>query len=189
MKHIAYRFAYRMLAIYNDVIRSMSRSRRSQIRTLPMLLPMLSLLSFMGAEIQPVKNGGFEAVTPAESWRIDSDEAKQQFSVSLDASGAKEGSQSLLVSADHPVHLTLRQEVFLPIGTLWRLTGWVKSSAGPAPAKNDGDFIDPVAGPRIGIEAQVGDQGYQPRPPQVRENGSSRLFFFAFPLLEESAWR
>lgn len=160
MKHIAYRFAYRMLAIYNDVIRSMSRSRRSQIRTLPMLLPMLSLLSFMGAEIQPVKNGGFEAVTPAESWRIDSDEAKQQFSVSLDASGAKEGSQSLLVSADHPVHLTLRQEVFLPIGTLWRLTGWVKSSAGPAPAKNDGDFIDPVAGPRIGIEAQVGDQGY-----------------------------
>jgi alpha-N-arabinofuranosidase len=58
-----------------------------------------------------------------------------------------------LVAADHPVNLTLRQEVFLPVGTLWRLTGWVKSTA-------SSDSGDSTTGPRIGIEAQAGDQGF-----------------------------
>jgi alpha-N-arabinofuranosidase len=145
--------------------RSSIKSRSSHTGTLWMLAPALSLLAFVGGGTQPVKNGGFEAATPLDSWQIDPDEAKQQFSLTLDKTDVKEGSQSLAVAADHPVHLTLHQEVFLPIGTLWRLTGWVKSSAGPAPARKSGDFTDPIAGPRIGIEAQVGDQGYgQPAP-------------------------
>jgi alpha-N-arabinofuranosidase len=127
-----------------------------------MLAPVLSLLAFVGGGNQPIKNGGFEAATPAESWRIEPDEAKQGVSLSLDKAKVKEGSQSLLISADRAVHLTLRQEVFLPIGTLWRLTGWVKSSASPVSASGDSSAENPNPGPRIGIEAQVGDQGYSP---------------------------
>lgn len=124
------------------------------------LAPALSLLAFVSGGDQPVQNGGFEAANPIEFWRIEPSEAKQAFSITADKTEVKEGNQSLLISADEPVHLTLRQELFLPIGTLWRLTGWVKPSvsvvsaeAGPA---DDGS----APGPRIGIEAQVGDQGF-----------------------------
>lgn len=106
-----------------------------------------------------IQNGGFEASVPAESWLIDTTEAKQAFSISLDSIAAKEGLQSLLITATQPVNLTLRQEVFLPIGTLWRLTGWEKSEASsPSTGKDHPDIT--IVGPRIGIEAQVGDQGF-----------------------------
>src|SRR5579863_8275083 len=123
------------------------------------LLPLSAL-----AQEAPLKNAGFEAATPGESWQTDPDEAKQQFSLSLDKTGAKEGVQALLVSADHAVHVTLRQEIFLPVGTLWRLTGWVKSAASPVAAPADVYADTFVAGPRIGIEAQAGDQGYSQAP-------------------------
>ncbi len=123
----------------------------------------------MGGGDQPLKNAGFEAATPAQSWQIDPSEAKQAFSLSVDKAEAKEGSQALLVAADHPVHLTLRQEVFLPIGTLWRLTGWVKSAASPVPVRADAYSESPAPGPRIGIEAQVGDQGYSEAPARSGE--------------------
>ena len=106
-----------------------------------------------GAGNQPLKNAGFEAATAAESWKVDPSEAKQDFSLTVDQADAKEGKQSLLVAADHPVNLTLRQEVFLPVGTLWRLSGWIKSAA-------IADSGDSNTGPRIGIEAQAGDQGF-----------------------------
>ena len=125
-----------------------------------LLLPALFLPLLKGdATPQNIRNAGFEAAVPGEFWLIDPEEAKQPFSMSLDHTAAKEGQQSLLIAAAQPLHLTLRQEVFLPIGTLWRLTGWVKSEASPANAGKDHPEM-PSAGPRIGIEAQVGDQGY-----------------------------
>jgi alpha-L-arabinofuranosidase len=124
------------------------------------LVPSLSLLAFDGGGPQPVKNGGFESVNPVDSWLIDPLDAKQTFSMRADKTDVKEGAQSLLISADQPVHLTLRQQVFLPIGTLWRLTGWVKSSASSVSAGAKPLDDGPGAGPRIGIETQVGDQGF-----------------------------
>jgi alpha-L-arabinofuranosidase len=106
-----------------------------------------------------LQNAGFEAAVAGQFWQVDPEEAKQAFSVSLDRTAAKEGRQSLLVTAPQPVNLTLRQEVFLPIGTLWRLTGWEKSEASPVRAGKEHSEIA-SAGPRIGIEAQVGDQGF-----------------------------
>jgi alpha-N-arabinofuranosidase len=113
------------------------------------------------AEIKedPLRNGGFEAAKLAESWEIDPSETNQGILLTADAVNSKEGRQSLLIEADHPAHLTLRQETFLPIGTLWRLTGWVKSSR-PTRLKSGNDD----AGPRIGIEAQAGNQGFSPSP-------------------------
>ncbi len=111
------------------------------------------------APTRNIRNGGFESSVPGEFWLVDPEEAKHAFSLSLDGTAVKEGQQSLLITAAQPVNLTLRQEVFLPIGTLWRLTGWEKSEASPASTGNDHAEM-PVAGPRIGIEAQVGDQGF-----------------------------
>ncbi len=121
------------------------------------LIPLLPLLIFGGAKNQPLKDGGFEAATVAEFWQVESSEAKPEFSISLDKGDAKEGSQSLLVAAEHPTNVTLHQEVFLPVGTLWRLTGWIRAAA-------SSDSGSPNDAPRIGIEAQAGDQGFSAPP-------------------------
>lgn len=120
------------------------------------------LLALGGASnAQQLRNAGFEAQTPSEGWTVEPDEAKQAFSIGADRSESKEGQQSLLITADNNVKLTLRQEIFLPIGTLWRVSAWVKSQASTvAPAGNRDDWGPPSAGPRIGIEAPVGDQGF-----------------------------
>ena len=57
-----------------------------------MLAPVLSLLAFVGGGNSPIKNGGFEAATPKESWQIDPDEAKE-FSLTLDKADVKEGAK------------------------------------------------------------------------------------------------
>ena len=134
--------------------RSSHKNNSYSAQSCGLLLILASALFAAGSTSdQPLRNGSFEAATTAESWEIEAPDPKA-FSISLDKADPIEGSQSLLVAADHPTAVTLRQEVFLPIGTIWRLTGWVKaattSSVGPAP--------------RIGIEAQAGDQGLGEAP-------------------------
>jgi alpha-L-arabinofuranosidase len=125
-----------------------------------LLRPTLSLLAMVGGENPShFQNGGFESSVPGEFWQIDKTEAKQVFSMSVDRTEPKEGQQALLISADQPLRLTLRQEVFLPVGTLWRLSGWEKSEASGI-AATETSSSEPNLGPRIGIEAQVGDQGF-----------------------------
>src|SRR5580704_8196026 len=133
----------------------------SRALNLAVVIPTLSLLALVGS-VSPnnLRNGGFESASPGEFWQVDESEAKQGFSISVDRTAFREGQQSLLISADQPIHLTLRQEVFLPVGTLWRLTGWEKSAVTPisSGSSDSADQVEP--GPRIGIEAQVGDQGF-----------------------------
>jgi len=126
-----------------------------------LLLPTLSLLVIVGsAGPVQLKNAGFESSTPAEFWQVEPSEAKQTFSMTADRSQTKEGQQSLLISADQPVDLTLRQEIFLPVGTLWRVTGWTKSEVSSVSAAPDAYGNVPPPAPRIGIEAEVGTQGF-----------------------------
>lgn len=139
--------------------RALSRAPRSQ--SCGLLLILASTLCAVGSTSnQPLRNGGFEAAATAESWEIEAPDSKG-LSLTLDKTNVKEGSQALMVAADHPTAVTLRQEVFLPIGTMWRLTGWVKAdvpnSTGSAPA------------PRIGVEAQAGDQGIGQLPTSSNE--------------------
>ena len=123
-----------------------------------MMAGSVALAAPAAGDDQPIKNADFASANPAETWQIDPAEARQDYSVSVDRAG-REGRPALLVTAGQPAHLTLRQDVFLPVGTLWRLTGWVKSAASAAPQQDP--YADPMPpGPRIGIEAQVGDQGY-----------------------------
>jgi alpha-L-arabinofuranosidase len=137
------------------------RNKLSRALSLAVIVPTLSLPVLVG-EVSPnhLRNGGFELSTPGEFWQVDEEEAKQNFSISLDRTVVKEGQQALLVTADQPVHLNLRQEVFLPVGTLWRLTGWEKSAVSPVSGASNAPAEPPLPGPRIGIEAQVGEQGF-----------------------------
>src|SRR5580704_2901454 len=132
----------------------------SRALNLAVVIPTLSLLALVGS-VSPnnLRNGGFESASPGEFWQVDESEAKQGFSISVDRTAFREGQQSLLIAADQPVHLTLRQEVFLPVGTLWRLAGWEKSAASPVSSAGNASADQPSLGPRFGIEAQVGDQG------------------------------
>ena len=80
-----------------------------------MLVPTLSLLALVGGGSPTnLRNGGFESSTPGEFWQVDKSEAKQAFSIRADRTVVKEGQQSLLIAADQPARLTLRQDVFLP---------------------------------------------------------------------------
>jgi len=119
---------------------------------LVLILPVLCLAQD-GGENSVIQNGGFESSTVGQFWQVGPREVKQNFSMNLDRSDAKEGQQSLVFEAGEPINLTLRQEVFLPVGSLWRLTGWTKSHISATTAKGD-------TGPRIGIDSRVGTQGF-----------------------------
>ena len=108
-----------------------------------------------------IRNAGFEASQPEDGWTIDRDEARQRFAIRADRKEVKEGHQSLLVIAPEAIHLTLRQEIFLPVGTLWRVSAWERADASPVKLASDASAWDePVPGPRMGIQSEVGDQGF-----------------------------
>lgn len=106
---------------------------------------------------QALQNGGFEDASPTKSWQIESLDSQRNFSISLDNTDVKEGRQSLLISSHDPAHVTLRQTIFLPVGTLWQIDGWVKSSLTGSQASSEA--------PRVGVESQSGDLGFS--APQV----------------------
>lgn len=124
------------------------------------LLTALSLCAFGLASNGPMlRNAGFEAPKPGDGWNVDREEAGQRFAIQVDRQEVKEGQQSLLIIAHQAINLTLRQEIFLPVGTLWRLSAWERSQG--SPVKPGGDAWNrPTAGPRIGIEAEAGNQGF-----------------------------
>jgi alpha-L-arabinofuranosidase len=102
-----------------------------------------------GKDTHLLANGGFESATPTEFWQVTVTEGKK-VSIDLDRTNVKEGQQSLVISADEPVEVSLRQEIYLPVGTLWRLTGSTRFAASSSQPPT----------PQIGIESPVGDQGF-----------------------------
>ena len=144
------------------------------------LVPLLSLVARVGGGESSLKNAGFESPNPAEYWQIEGSEAKQIFTVIADRAHTEEGGQSLQITSDEPAHLTLRQELFLPVGTLWRLTGWVKSSTSEVTPGKEDSWGPPPPAPRIGIEAQVGDQGYSASAPNSGD-WQKESFLFRVP--------
>jgi alpha-L-arabinofuranosidase len=146
------------------------KDRVTQAAVLLMLSLVPSPFASADAANPQLKNGSFESADPAEFWQIEPSDSKQVFSLSVDKAQAKGGVQSLLVEADHSVNVTLRQQVFLPVGTLWRLTGWVRSAGLSGRGSSD-------AGPRIGIQAQAGDQGFAAPPRNSGEWQQERVLF------------
>ena len=164
---------------------SSARSKRAirplRVASLLLLLPALSFLAVVhGDDSVQLRNAGFESSTPREFWQVEQDEAKQSFSINADRSAAKQGQQSLVVSAEKPINLTLRQEIFLPVGTLWRVSGWTKSKVSGVSATPDAYGSIPGPGPRIGIEAEVGTQGFS-QPGTNGEDWQQQSFLFRVP--------
>jgi alpha-L-arabinofuranosidase len=161
MENWAFQFITRLAhEVWFSVGRTLKATRSASFL---LLAPTFSLLALVaGGESVHLQNAGFESSIPGEFWQVDQSERKQSFSISVDRSEMKEGQQALLITAKQPVHLTLRQEVFLPVGTLWRVTGWAKSQASAVSSKADAYSEKPSPGPRIGMEAEVGAQGFGP---------------------------
>src|SRR3954471_21147336 len=91
-----------------------------------------------------VRNGSFEAASVGEHW---TPHEKTPDAVSISASDdAKEGSRSLLVTAQTRARFSLDQEVFLKPGSLWRASVWVK-------------YDTPSGSPALEIETPSGQQG------------------------------
>jgi alpha-L-arabinofuranosidase len=119
-----------------------------------------------GQEAQ-LANGGFESTTPAEFWQVTATEGNR-VSIGLDRTIVKQGQQSLVITSDEPAEVTLRQEIFLPVGTLWKLTGSTRFAASPR---------DQPPTPQIGIESPVGDQGFSEYSTTAGEWQSMTLVF------------
>jgi len=91
--------------------------------------PLLLLLAAAGTPQAIVANGGFESTQPLEGWTIGgSKDPKVEWRA--DVQTFKEGRQSLRVSSEREGSFDLRQEVYLPVGTLWRLSAWIKPEMG-----------------------------------------------------------
>ncbi len=91
-----------------------------------------------------VRNGSFEAASVGEHW---TPHEKTPDGVSISASDdAKEGSRSLLVTAQTPARFSLDQEVFLKPGSLWRASVWVK-------------YHTPSGSPALELDTPSGQQG------------------------------
>ncbi len=89
-----------------------------------MLIVPFLLLLFDATTSTHILNGGFESQKATASWVIKA--PKSGVVITADTSAVREGRQSLLISATQPASVSLEQDVYLPVGTLWRLSASIK---------------------------------------------------------------
>jgi len=106
--------------------------------------PLLLLLAIAAINPPPIANGGFESEPVIANWVASPTESNVV--IKADTQSAKEGRQSLLVSVSEPTELTLNQRIYLPVGTLWRLTAWLKLDPTTAEANSPSIVIDTPSG-------------------------------------------
>ncbi len=111
----------------------------------------VTLLFLMGgtqAFGQSLMNGDFEQPDALSSWTIRPANHPDSV-IKLDSTVSKTGNQSVLISSERLTGLSINQELFLPVGTLWRLSAWAKFERVMASGK----------APAIGIDTPSGSQG------------------------------
>src|SRR5262249_4090632 len=90
------------------------------------MLTGLTLLVAIGATV--LQNAGFEDTDPLSVWKIYSEVREGRDPViRADKKEFKEGKQSLVLSPADPARLSVGQRIYLPVGSLWRLSGWIKT--------------------------------------------------------------
>ncbi len=105
-----------------------------------------------------VQNPGFEASPALSDWKVDihaQTEGAREPVITVDESEAKEGRQSLRMEAFDPASASVRQRIFLPVGSLWRAQVWVKTENLTLASGSE-------AQGRIKIETPAGDAGASP---------------------------
>lgn len=81
-----------------------------------------------------LQNSSFEALAPnagqIPGWQVRIDKgAEDAIQVHTDEGQFKEGSRSLLIESRQPARVSVSQELFLPVGSTWRVTAWVRAEA------------------------------------------------------------
>src|SRR5262245_14163261 len=116
----------------------------------PWFVPLSAILLTTGATVEPLRDGSFESADASAEWVFFAGDRKAgPATVSLDGKVMKDGKQSVLITADRPAKASLHQEIYLPVGSLWRLAAWVK-----AEVTSGGD-----TGPSLYVSTPIGAQG------------------------------
>jgi len=122
------------------------------------LLLLLALASPQSGATPQLLNPGFEAGDTAPGqitgWELSKAPESVPVAVQGDNSEVKEGKRSLRVEAQEPAEASLSQELFLPVGSLWKVRVWVKTA--------DLSGSGAAAGGQITVETPAGDQGHTP---------------------------
>ena len=125
-----------------------------------MFLWILVLMASVAPQIQrtpQLQNPGFESavLSPGQisGWQVWTEEGTgEKVRVQIDSSQFKEGSHALLIDSQQPVDSAVSQELFLPVGSTWKVSAWVK-----AEGLRGRDGL--TEGGAFQIETPVGDQG------------------------------
>jgi alpha-L-arabinofuranosidase len=99
-----------------------------------------------------LQNPGFEAGSGDNllGWKVSKRTDAQGVQVQIDDVQAKEGRHSLRIDSREPSDVNVSQELFLPVGTTWKVSVWIK---GEALTADGGD------GGGLQIETPSGNQG------------------------------
>ena len=115
------------------------------------------LLLFLAMASPQLHNPGFEAATPVPGevpgWKVSIESNGGSGAVvKTDSTQFKEGHESLLVEAHDPSDATVSQELFLPVGSLWKVSAWIKTGSLSGPDRSSRSA-------QIVVETPAGDQG------------------------------
>jgi hypothetical protein len=108
------------------------------------IAPLLLLIVTPGISTPIIRNGGFESDEVLANWVVSP--AQSHVVMKADTQSRKEGRQSLLISAVEPADLSLSQQIYLPVGTLWRLSAWLKVDVSTANVASPAVVIDTPSG-------------------------------------------
>jgi alpha-N-arabinofuranosidase len=126
------------------------------------LLLLMALAASSESNTSHLQNPGFESaansgqVTGWELWTRKENRGKVQ--IQTDSNKTKEGTHALRVDSPQPVDFAVRQQIFLPVGSTWRVSAWVKGE--DLRAKDD-----PREATVLEIETPVGTQARASLPP------------------------
>lgn len=119
-----------------------------------MMLSTLILLLATGAPV--LQNPGFEASQTFQGWTTHIHEKTGRDPViRIDGGSFKEGKQSLVIEVNDPADVSVSQSIFLPVGSLWRVKGWIK-------IENLGSKRDTVVSGLINVQTPAGSLAKTP---------------------------
>jgi hypothetical protein len=125
-----------------------------------------------GLQNLTLQNPGFEI--PAANagqipgWQVWVEKGSESaVQVHTDGGQFKEGSRSLLIESQQPARVRVSQEFYLPVGSIWKVTAWIKAEA-LQPKQGDEEEDVREAG-AFAVETPAGKQGKASLPPGTFE--------------------
>ena len=111
--------------------------------------------------VTQLQNPGFEAPVTSgvqiPGWDVSTGKGAGGIQIQTDHLQAKEGTQALRIESAQPGNVRVTQTLFLPVGSTWKASVWVRGEA--LQAKNEASESGGLA-----IETPAGDQGTAPAP-------------------------